>query len=123
MDRVKENPAGASGASSKTLHDVLDTYPDLTPCGFACRGQINRKETQADFENRLSGGRAEWRAYWTFLVDDFDRAARFCASIEPTKNINTDAGSSYGLKHVAEPRIGYTCNGAFIAAAISCGFK
>jgi hypothetical protein len=31
-------------------------------------------------------------------------------------------GSSYGLKHVAEAEIGYTTNGAFIAAAIAEGF-
>jgi hypothetical protein len=31
-------------------------------------------------------------------------------------------GSSYGLKHVAQSAIGYTTNGAFIAAAIAEGF-
>jgi hypothetical protein len=31
--------------------------------------------------------------------------------------------SSYGLKHLAEPEIGYVTNGAFIAAAVHCGFS
>lgn len=31
--------------------------------------------------------------------------------------------SSYGLKHMAEKEIGYITNGAFICAALFCGFK
>jgi hypothetical protein len=38
-----------------------------------------------------------------------------------TKTINR-RHSSYGLKHLAEEEIGYLTNGAFIAAAIHCGF-
>lgn len=30
--------------------------------------------------------------------------------------------TSYGLKHLAEKEVGYITNGAFIAAAIHCGF-
>jgi hypothetical protein len=33
------------------------------------------------------------------------------------------AGSSYGLKHVAECDVGYITNGVFIAAAIAEGFR
>lgn len=49
-------------------------------------------------------------------------AARFWLShFSKLKAVNP-LGSSYGLKHVAEPDIGYCTNGVFIAAALAEGF-
>jgi hypothetical protein len=54
-------------------------------------------------------------------VDGCSRAESWLRDKAKTKTVNRRR-SSYGLKHVAEKEVGYITNGAFIAAAIHCGF-
>src|SRR5271166_6416600 len=61
------------------------------------------------------------------LLDDrslaqFMGARQWLRQFTKTKAVNPRAGSSYGLKHVAEADIGYVTNGVFIAAAAAEGF-
>ncbi len=51
----------------------------------------------------------------------FRNACKWLTQVKKIKSINYKH-SSYGLKHIAEEEIGYVSNGAFIAAAIHCGF-
>jgi hypothetical protein len=58
------------------------------------------------------------------LLDDVDgcsRAEAWLRGKAKRKTINPHR-SSYGLKHLAAHQAGYITNGAFIAAAIHCGF-
>lgn len=50
------------------------------------------------------------------------KVMRWLKRIEKRRTINNDY-TSYGLKHLAEPWVGYVRNGSFIAAAMLCGFK
>jgi hypothetical protein len=54
-------------------------------------------------------------------VDGCSRAEAWLQSKVRTKAVNR-RWSSYGLKHLAEEEVGYVTNGAFIAAAVHCGF-
>jgi hypothetical protein len=54
-------------------------------------------------------------------VDGCSRAESWLQSKARTKTVNWRL-SSYGLKHLAEEEVGYITNGAFIAAAVHCGF-
>src|SRR5262249_11099779 len=58
------------------------------------------------------------------LLNGAEACTRVCdwlARLERTIAINTRV-SSYGLKHLAEPTIGYVTNGECNAAAVPCGF-
>lgn len=55
-------------------------------------------------------------------VKQFENACHWWAVREKIESFNTKH-TSYGLKHEAEEDIGYVTNGAFIAAAIRCGFN
>lgn len=50
------------------------------------------------------------------------RVMRWLQRIEKRRTIN-NRHTSYGLKHLAEPWVGYVRNGSFIAAAMLCGFE
>lgn len=54
-------------------------------------------------------------------IDAFERARGWLSRWPKTKGFQ-DFGTSYGLKHIAEPEIGYTPNGVFIAASVAAGF-
>lgn len=63
----------------------------------------------------------------TRLLNDLATCQKVCdwlkANAVSRKTLNTKMGS-YGWKHVVETEIGhYVTNGAFIAAAIHCGFN
>lgn len=88
---------------------VLDRLPTLSTNGLTtCR-------KQADFA----------RDRESLLSDDgIEMASRARVWMLPFAKRKTayHRYSSYGLKHIAEPAIGYTTNGAFIIGAIAAGF-
>ena len=102
--------------TTTALQAVAAAHPDLTAFGFGAWDE--RRLTPADRAARIAQGQADLIAD----PDPFNRARIWLAAQKRTKHINPDAGSSYGLKHTAEPDIGYTTNGSFIAAAIAEGF-
>ena len=56
------------------------------------------------------------------LLRSAESCTKICiwlSELRPAKHFRR---SSYGLKHLAEPEIGYVTNGAFIVAAVHCGF-
>jgi hypothetical protein len=55
-------------------------------------------------------------------LQQFRRARAWLRTQARTKGINPHAGSTYALKHRAEPAIGWTAAGIFIAAAVAAGF-
>jgi hypothetical protein len=58
------------------------------------------------------------------LLADVDGCTRAESWLRGRNSIKTVSCflCSYGLKHIAEREVGYITNGAFIAAAIHCGF-
>jgi hypothetical protein len=98
------------------IETVLSKLPLLGDSGmgvFDPGRRLSSKERQEQLE-------AEKKA----LLESSEACARVCewlADLKPIKTINRRY-SSYDLKHLAEPEIGYVTNGAFIAAAIHCGF-
>lgn len=56
------------------------------------------------------------------LLGSEDACTRICEWLKDITPIKTVEQSSYSLKHVAEPEIGYVTNGSFIAAAVHSGF-
>ncbi|SAL47523.1 hypothetical protein AWB71_02578 [Caballeronia peredens] len=51
-----------------------------------------------------------------------ERIAEVLKKISPRSNINWQ-DSSYALKHILEPRLGYMTNGEFIYAALHAGLR
>jgi hypothetical protein len=94
---------------------VMEELPTLTAYGM---GVFSLYKLPPDaIDDKLDRGRES-------LLAMEERCTRICewlADIRPIKTINLNH-TSYGLKHIAEPEIGYTTNGAFIAAAVHCGF-
>lgn len=56
-------------------------------------------------------------------LDGFMNAIEWLLKFEKIRAINCRDGSSYELKNIAEPQVGYVMNGVFIAAAIAAGFR
>jgi hypothetical protein len=56
------------------------------------------------------------------LLEQFCNAHRWLCRFPKTKNFNA-RGTSYRLKHMAEPTIGYVTDGMFICAAIAKNFR
>ena len=79
------------------------------------RPKLDQQSRQAKF--------AEERAalFEPRSLDQFDKARKWLRQFRKLSSLNR-RGTSYGLKHVAEPEIGYVTNGVFIAAAIAEGF-
>ena len=98
------------------LQSIAADHPDLTAFGFGAWDE--RRLTPQERAARIAQGQADLIAH----ADPFHRARLWLAAQKRTKRVNPAAGSSYGLKHAAEPDIGYTTNGSFIAAAIAEGF-
>ncbi|EKE25719.1 MAG: hypothetical protein ACD_5C00055G0002 [uncultured bacterium] len=96
---------------------VLEEVPSLTVFGIWLFEQgrgLSRKESDLKFKN-------DQKALLN-NTENFEKACQWLAQIEKIETIN-EKRSSYGLKHLAEKKIGYITNGVFIAAAIYCGFK
>jgi hypothetical protein len=81
------------------LDGVLTQYPDLTASGFGRQHGDDRPTLEGC--NRVM----PW-------LERQQETAKVC----PFR-------TSYGLKHEAEPEVGYVTNGEFIAAAIHLGFQ
>ena len=87
------------------MKSILAKFPDLTEIGFG--------GSSADRDAMLLPQ----------SLDDFRRARAWLRAKPRTTHVNSSAGTCYGLKHLAEPEIGYSTNGTFIAAALAEGFK
>lgn len=97
------------------IRKIMDEHPLLNEFGIGTYEP--QRQTPAQRAAELADGRAR-------LLESEDACTKCCewlSRIERTKSAKKGRGS-YGLKHVAEPEIGYVTNGAFIAAAIHCGF-
>lgn len=95
---------------------VIKKVPDLTSFGIGLyekgRG-LNAEQKSAKLkegQDELLGMSKECTAICEWLSDK--------AKIKTINKRHT----SYGLKHMAEKEIGYITNGAFICAAVFCGF-
>jgi len=95
---------------------VMKKVPLLNDFGIGLfeQGRGLSKEEQ---DARLQKGREQ-------LLDSAESCTRICGWLSSRGKIKTinKRHSSYGLKHMAEKEIGYVTNGAFITAAIHCGF-
>lgn len=93
-----------------SLKAVVEGYPQLHVWGY---GQMRGLKG-------LDLGRG--REMLLAASDDFERAVAWISgNMERALKFNGEY-TSYGLKHIAEPECGYTCNGAWIAAMLACGF-
>jgi hypothetical protein len=106
-------------SAADAMESVLAANPVLNDHGFGLF-DVERL-TYSERVARLAKDRAEMLS--PYSLDDFERARCWLRTKPRTVDINKSAGSSYGLKHVAEVDIGYTTNGVFIAAAMAEGFK
>ena len=96
---------------------IIDQVPTLNAHGI---GLFNhgRGLSAAERDAQLARGREE-------LLGSEESCNKVCdwlVAKAKTKTVN-HSYSSYGLKHLAEDEVGYVTNGAFIAAAIYCGFQ
>ncbi|HUK09487.1 MAG TPA: hypothetical protein VLX09_16560 [Stellaceae bacterium] len=99
------------------IEHAVELFPTLTSHGF---GLVRIGQWKVDYGNEeFLQARADLYA----SKDQFRAAYGWLRRQPRTKNVSPDAVTSYGIKHVAEPEIGYVTNGVFIAAAIACGFK
>ncbi len=100
------------------LARIVAKNPDLTVDGlgvFRWPGEAPEVTAERRRANReqMSSGRS---------LEQFERARGWLRRFPKLKRPHRRWGSSYGLKHIAEREIGYTTNGAFIAAALAEGF-
>jgi len=98
---------------------VMDENPNLSDFGFGVfdarlKSPSQRAAELAENRNKLLETRS---------LEQFGKARDWLAGKPRTIRVNPSAGSSYGLKHLAEHDIGYVTNGVFIAAALAEGFK
>jgi hypothetical protein len=97
-------------SSFKAMSRALDDYPDLSLWGFFI----------PNYRLPLSEGQREQferdRARMFHNLEEFEAAQRWLRRWKVNPR-----WSSYGLKHKAEPEIGYCPNGVFIAAAAAIG--
>jgi hypothetical protein len=101
-----------SEGSFSVMSRVLDDYPELALWGFFIPNRrLPLSEGQRD---QLAQDRARM----------FDELEEFELAQSWLRRWNVDPRcSSYGLKHKAEPAIGYVPNGVFIAAAAAIGLR
>ena len=106
-----------------TLDDVkrvMEKYQQLNRWGFLFRRKDGR-QSKEDYENEMNGVRAELLG--AECLEEINKCAAWINQyISPIQCFNTKR-TSYGLKHFAEHRCGYISNGAFIVAALLCGYK
>jgi len=100
------------------LERVMAQEPTLNTIGFGL-SNIKRYSPE-EYKKELAANRDSLLAQ----VELCSKVADWLkANVQQRATINSDRGS-YGWKHVVEQEIGkYVPNGAFIAAAIYCGFK
>lgn len=110
MDPLHEEPELDVGMTQDDLDMILARFPDLSDYGIGIDWPVTRANFDQHREDLLES------------LDDCNRVCKWLKCIDETPHFNHTI-SSYGLKHVAENEIGYVTNGAFIAAAIFCGFR
>ena len=91
------------------VQQAVDAFPLLTILGAAIP---KTREEEEQLRQQLLN-----------KVDRIQATVDWLQRIEATKHVNYRAGTSYGLKHIAERDIGYIQNGIFICAAYLAGFK
>jgi hypothetical protein len=95
--------------SKSDMRAVMERCPDLTDFGLGVSSrQIFNVERAKLLEDRS--------------LAQFTLARRWLGKFSKIRAHNS-IGTSYGLKHVAGPDIGYVTNGVFIAAALAEGFS
>ncbi len=96
------------------LQKVMADYPDLGDFGFFYKSKLSGYSPE-EFQEQRKGLKES--------SETFDLCVGWIATnLTPRKTINNDC-SAYGIKHMAEPEIGYSTNGVFIAALIHCGYQ
>lgn len=104
---------------ASAIRQVAGHFPELTHFGFGVfdAHTLSPAERAARFRDSRAA---------MFTPDAFDelrRAHGWLGLQRRTRQVNRRAGTSYGLKHVAERAMGgYIANGMFIAAAVARGF-
>src|SRR5260370_38978225 len=103
-------------ARAAMLH-VMQKHPNLTAEGFDTFWPAKMPpERQIKFD----ADRAELLHPDTLAA--LARAVEWLGQFDARKSFNQH-GTSYELKHIAEPEIGYSTNGCFIAAAGAAGLE
>jgi hypothetical protein len=106
-------------ATVAAIEAAIAKFPQLTDFGFGVYDEqlLSPKERERQF----AADRADM--FTQQSLDGFARAREWLEAQPRTKRVSLAAGSSYGLKHLAERQIGgYITNGIFIAAAVAAGF-
>lgn len=99
---------------AKDIQNVMDRVPGLNDFGIGVYRHSSKSPTEQHEE--LANGRAT-------LLDRVDACNKVCGWLAQVDRIKTTGDrSSYGLKEIAERDIGFVSNGAFIAAAVHCGY-
>lgn len=96
------------------IQRVMDQVPGLNDFGVGvCR--LDRLSPERAAAAMARGQRD--------LLNSTEAVAKVCGWLQGAEKVKAPRVSSYYLKHVAEPEIGYVTNGVFIVAAILCGFS
>jgi hypothetical protein len=102
--------------SRDAVRTVLGGYPELTDYGI----RRPRFPAWTDEEFR----RERDRIGHPSNLEPIGRALYFLRLCRPAKTVRRQGVmSSYALKHIAEPAVGYTTNGQFIIASIFAGWS
>lgn len=106
-----------SQMTEQDIAAVLDRYPELTEHGMGVYEQVKKTPEDVVTERRAS------RRALLDSVEDCNHVCVWLADKVKIKTIN-HRHSSYSLKHLMEEQTYvYVTNGAFIVAAIHCGFR
>lgn len=108
------------------IRTIFERQPNLTRFGY---GHSHSAAAEAgSFRAAIVAGQRDLFDH----VDECNKALRFLQHVEKRKTNNSRVGNSYVLKHQADfylrhveierPEIPYVSNGAFICAALHCGF-
>jgi len=104
-------------AAAADMAGILEREPQLGDFGFGVFEP--RSKTPDERAADLLRNREQIREPRSLA--QFMAARQWLSRFAKIKAVNK-CGSSYGLKHIAERKIGYVTNGVFIAAAIAEGF-
>ncbi len=115
-----------SGALT-SIKTVLSAEPHLSAFGFGVFDGRRKSSTQIAIEL----AKARENTLTEDNASQFERCCRWLSMVKRRASINSNVGSSYGLKHQVEnywakhfpDEDRYIANGMFIIAAIHLGFK
>lgn len=100
------------------VEGVMARFPNLHAYGFGLEAPWRLSPEER--ARKLAAWRAELIS--DSGLDGVRRARAWLSRWPKTKRINTGAGTSYALKHIAAREIGYTTAGEFLVGAILAGF-